>query len=561
MTARVLPRRAWMVVGLTSALLTLPTLTASAHDPTQSAPLAVPAVRATASGQALAPEPPLAATPQAPCDPALSHPETDIQGRVPLGDYESGRVKEGYRCNAELVGSFVPTSGQGEGGLKVERYVDADGHECAYYDTTQLFPTNVANEHGLGVYVLDMADPSHPVQTTTLTTPAMLTPHESLVLNQKRGLLVAVAGNLFTAPGLIDVYDVTKDCRHPEHLSSTPTGILGHESGFAPDGRTFYAASFSSETIVAVDLDDPSSPKVLGAYNIGSHGISVSDDGNRLYVAALDLGDTAEIILKSPVANLDPRALLTFDSSEIQARKPNPQLRLVSALTWSTVSTPQVGIPITIGGHRYVVEVDEFGALSQVGAGRIIDFADEMNPFVVSNLRLAVHQPENFERIAGDPSAQGPEQTFGYSAHYCNVPSRVDPGLVACDMIGSGLRVFDIRDPLHPREVAYFNAPILGGTQDYPHDLSSPTFVPARREIWYTDIHGGFYAVRLSAAAWPTAAATAARPLDRGNSATEGRPQSELPKTGGRTPWAPIAACLVAAAAVLSWIRRSRTSP
>jgi hypothetical protein len=519
---------------------------ASAHLSAQ----AVGEVRASAA------EPPLLATPQAACNPVHSHPETDLQGRVPAADYESGRVAEGYRCNADLVGQFVSSSpSQGEGGLKVERYLDAAGHECAFYDTTQLFPQNVGNEHGTGVYVLDMADPSKPVKTASLQTPAMLTPHESLALNQKRGLLVAVAGNLFTAPGLVDVYDVTEDCRHPVLLSSTPTGILGHESGFAPDGRTYYAASFSSETIVAIDLDDPRSPKVLGAYNIGSHGISVSDDGNRIYVAALDPGDTAQEVLESPTGNVDPPALLIFDSSEIQARKPNPQLRPVSALTWSTVSTPQLGIPITIGGHPYVIETDEFGAQGRVGAGRIIDVADETKPFVVSNLRLAVHQTENFEKTADDPSATGANRTFGYSAHYCNVPSRVDPGIVACDMISSGLRVFDIRDPRNPREVAYFNAPVLGGTQDVPWAMSLPTFVPERREIWYSDVHGGFYAVRLTAAAWPTAAPAAPAAPPRQSP----RIQAELPATGADTPWAAALACLGAAALLWCWIRRSHS--
>jgi hypothetical protein len=42
---------------------------------------------------------------------------------------------------------------------------------------------------------------------------------------------------------LIDLYDISEDCRHPQLKSSTPTGILGHESGISPDGRTFYSAS------------------------------------------------------------------------------------------------------------------------------------------------------------------------------------------------------------------------------------------------------------------------------------------------------------------------------
>ena len=514
-----------------------------------------------AIAQASTPEPPLAPTPQAGCDAAHSHPETDLQGRVPATDYANGRVRQGYRCNADLVGSFLPSSAQqGHGGLKVERYVDAAGHECAYFDSTQMFPTNAFNEHGVGVYVLDMADPSTPVKTASLTTPAMLSPHESLVLSQARGLLVAVAGNAGTLPGIVDVYDVSEDCLHPEHLSSTPTGIVGHESGLSPDGRTFYAASFASETIVAIDLDDPRSPKTLWVGNIGSHGLSVSEDGNRIYVAALDVGDTAEF-LGSPIGNLDAPGLVILDTSEIQARTPDPQVRLVGTLTWSTVSTPQNAIPITVGGHPYVVEIDEFGAGRRVGAGRIIDIADETKPFVVSNLRLAVHQPENFASVRGDPGAT----PFGYSAHYCNVPTRTDPGIVACAMISSGLRIFDIRDPRRPREVAYFNAPVNGGPQGYPFAMSSPTFAPERREVWYADANSGFYAVRLTQAAWPTAPAPAPAPVPAlapsGASAVAAGDHdrgSELPATGGPSPWLVAAACLGAAVIARRLARRTR---
>ena len=63
------------------------------------------------------------------------------------------------------------------------RYVDAAGHECAYYDTALLFPLNALNLEqpaALGVAVLDMADPAHPKQTALLTEVPMLSPHESL---------------------------------------------------------------------------------------------------------------------------------------------------------------------------------------------------------------------------------------------------------------------------------------------------------------------------------------------------------------------------------------------
>jgi hypothetical protein len=439
----------------------------------------------------LAPEPPVLATPRADCGPG-SRPETGTQGRVSPEDHESGRAARGFTCNTELVGSYSKPNAIGTvGGFKVERYVDAAGHECAYYDTTLMWPTNILDAEG-GVNVLDMADPANPVLTDRLLTPAMDTPHESLVLSQRRGLLVAVAGNLTTNVGHIDVYDVSQDCRHPVLRSSAPVGILGHESGMAPDGRTFFSASPGSDTLVAVDISNPSLPVPLWVGNYNSHGLSISNDGHRAYVAGTDDG------------------LIILDTTEVQERVlPIPTVREVARLKWRTMSIPQNAIPVTIGGHAYLVEIDEFGGQEKVGAGRIIDIADETRPRVISNMRLEVHQPENFEAQSNDNGANNPVQ--GYAGHYCNVPRRTDPGIVACSMILSGLRVFDIRDPERPREIAYFNAPVTpriippAGIVPDPSNwaMSSPSFVPERGEIWYSDGLSGFYAVRVTNGVWP----------------------------------------------------------
>src|SRR5918992_5572817 len=170
--------------------------------------------RAQASSAPFGPEPPLLPTPRADCGPG-SQPETGIQGRVSPEDHSSGRAARGFTCNTALVGSYQRPNPQGTvGGFKVERYVDAAGHDCAYYDTTLMYPTNALDQEG-GVNVLDMSNPSRPTLTARLVTPAMDTPHESLVLSQRRGLLAAVAGNLTTNVGQIDIYDVSQDCRHP----------------------------------------------------------------------------------------------------------------------------------------------------------------------------------------------------------------------------------------------------------------------------------------------------------------------------------------------------------
>jgi hypothetical protein len=234
-----------------------------------------------------------------------------------------------------------------------------------------------------GVAVLDMSNPAKPVQTATLTEIPMLSPHESLNLNPKRGLLAAVTGNPSTYPGLVSIYDVSKDCRHPVLQSTSAVARLGHESGFSPDGKTFYATGTARESITAVDVTNPKEPHAVWQGNVVSHGMTLSDDGNRAYIA-------------DPDGNM-----LILDTSQIQARKPDPRTREVSRLTWASASIPQNAIPFTRSGKPYVLEFDEYtqgttspgGDRDVVGAGRIIDISDETKPHVVSNLRLAINQP------------------------------------------------------------------------------------------------------------------------------------------------------------------------
>lgn len=442
-----------------------------------------------------------AATPQANCGPG-SRPETGMQGRVSQEDHDSGRAAAGFICNMQLVGSQVAPIANGTvGGFKTHRYVDPQGNECAYYDSTLLFPTNLVDGQA-GVKVLDMSDPTNPVQTAALLSPAMLSPHESLVISEKAGILAAVLGNPAFGPGVIDVYDISQDCRNPVLLSSSPLGIFGHESGLSPDGKTFYAGSPGTSTLVAVDISNPSMPQFLWQGNYPSHGLTLSEDGNRAYVASIG----------------EPAGLLILDVSEIQSRQDNPEVRELGNVTWSSVSIPQNAVPFTKNGKPYVMEIDEFasgdsagptpaggGGEARVGAARIIDISNENKPFVVSDLRLQVHNNANRPLIANDPGASNP--TGGYAGHYCSIPTTVDPTIVACSMIVSGLRVFDISDLANPVEVAYHVAPTKDRIAPIPapasaYAMSAPAFVPERKEIWYSDGYSGFYALKVINNAW-----------------------------------------------------------
>jgi hypothetical protein len=115
-----------------------------------------------------------------------------------------------------------------------------------------------------------------------------------------------------------------------------------------------------------------------------------------------------------------------------------------------------------------------------------------------------VHEPENRAQIAGDPGAQSFLQ--GYAGHYCAVPQREEPGIVACSFIVSGLRVFDIRDAERPKEIGYFTTPAGPTRNPGPASnfaMSAPAFDPESGEIWYADGNTGFYALRMAEGVWP----------------------------------------------------------
>ena len=483
-------------------------------------------------------EPPLVATPRAVCGKG-SHPLAGMQGRVPASAINSPTGARGYWCN------LTPVAHQGvSGGFKVLRYVDPHGHECAFYDTALLYPINALRLSGpsLGVAVLDMSHSAHPVQTATLTSLPMMSPHESLSLNTRRGLLAAVLGNPATYPGLVSIYDVSQDCRHPVLDSTALVARFGHEGAFSPDGNTFYAAGTAVKSLTAIDVSDPRHPGPIWQGDGYSHGLTISDDGNRAYVADPIDGE-----------------LLILDTSEIQARAPNPQVREISRLTWNSATIPQSADHDH--GTPYLLEFDEyafrFGSLAPpdtVGAARLIDISDEQYPRVVSNLRLEVNQPPGHHAASGDPGAISPVQ--GYAAHYCNVPRENDPGIVACSFISSGLRVFNIQNPLHPREIAYFIAPPNrapeNGEDGSNFAMSKPAFAPARREIWYTDGTSGFYVLRLPARLWPNRTASSAQRPDQ-------------PSTSSATPPGGSVSLLLANLPPLgvfgAWVALSRAAP
>ncbi len=232
------------------------------------------------------------------------------------------------------------------------------------------------------------------------------------------------------------------------------------------------------------------------------HGMRLSDDGRTLYAAHIG---------NPTLSGITGGGLRVLDVSQIQDRVAHPKVPILSTITWHGSSIPQAAEPFTRDGHQYLFEVDEFVDLfsaqglsdlrkAPVGAARIINVDDPRHPVIVSDVRLAVHQPDNrTDEQFKDPGASFPAQ--GYAAHYCGMPTRDNPDIAGCSMILSGLRLFDIRDVTHPREVAYFNKPVVNPTKVLgtgAYAMSQPAWDPSNDSVWYTDTNSGFYVVRLT---------------------------------------------------------------
>jgi len=413
------------------------------------------------------------------------HPETALQGQVPAAMRAAGF--QGFNCNLQLVGQ---SRGDGANWQTTE-FRDEHHHICAYHGTS--FST--ANRTHLGVPVLDVSEPDAPTPTGYLTTTSMLDPWESLKVNERRQLLGADNGHNGGGGPEVDIYDVSGDCRTPQLLATVAVGkadgstgsphpVIGHEGAWAPDGLTYYGGDLrytytpagstatASGQYYAVDTTDPTHPALITSWTTGIvganvHGMSIRDDGNRGYFVSLGGRD--------PTALTDPtkpatNGLLIYDLSQIQARAPNPQVRLISQLLWKDGSVAQHTIAVRIDGHPYVIFVDEGGSggisgpiqeqaacaagLPLFPMARIIDIRDETKPKIVSRLALEIHNPANCAKVLPDLVGLS---IFTYGSHYCSVDNKHHATTLACGYFNSGIRVFDIRNPRRPKEIAYYN--------------------------------------------------------------------------------------------------------
>ena len=438
--------------------------------------------------------------------PALCGPgdvrEPGIQGDVPAGQTAN------YNCGVKLVGQ-LPRVGNVQGTGK-----------CAY----------VRNRGQ--VYVVDVSDPAKPVEVGSVPVQSG-SETMRVVVTDKRAVLVSGSS----------VYDIA-DCLHPVLMGEIqwpPLSLPGVAARLVPhDIRVNHAgtrvyASFGLWEADISNLRDPKSWTVtdhrceLAAQQPGpwselhqqalKAGLSLCADATQpnprganyvLGASPLQSSLLWPTLSHSPDLNGDDTRLYVGDqaggTSGLWA--PVAKVRIID-LTKSPpkiigeVDGPGHGLDwFRSGGRDYVLHSNEggtTGVLNQaagadtcrpyprpfaLGWGFDVFVSDVTRPDRarhVSMLRIAINDPE----FCAARKASGRDPWIAY--HLVDNP--LDAKFVAVNFGSAGLRIFDIRQPAKPSEVAYFNhGPLVHGGVGYYDAARGLIYAAGGSGFWVLEV-------------------------------------------------------------------------
>jgi hypothetical protein len=328
---------------------------------------------------------------------------------------------------------------------------------------------------GQGTSILDVTDPAAPRLVSQWPAPAGTHTHKVQVGD---GLLLVnhehfpVAGPGTGSAGLA-VYRL-EDPLAPTPLGFWSSGGRGVHRIVYTGGRFAYLSAtpdgFDDRIWLVLDLADPAHPVEVGRWWWPGQWVG---GGERPAWAPGRRHAAHHALLDGDVAFLgyDDANLVVLDVTD------RSRPRLLSTLTWEGGSTHTC---LPLPGRKLVVATDEQvtpGPDAAVRTVRLIDVSDPRQPVVVGVVP------------APDMTLARPGARFGAHNLHENQPgSYASERLVFATYFSAGLRVYDLEDPRHPREVAHFvpeAAPGQAAAQ------SNDVFVDAGGLVYLTDRVGG----------------------------------------------------------------------
>jgi hypothetical protein len=467
-------------------------------------------------------------------------PEGSVQGDVPMADQQSGRAQKGYNCGLALLG-YTPLNGDGRPNQNAN--MAWAGH-CAYISGSagvSVAPQSKPNPPpGAGIAVVSVSPAGVPTQVGVMRNPGALATAETInAVTTAAGRSILVVGqygnDAISDPKPMDVYDVSNpDCRKWRHIPNPqypndptkatyywPENI--HNLTLSRDGKYVFATIplqavditglFDSnprtgvtylgdieKAMPALDVSPGPSGDLEGkipapvhnqmhAQTSGSHEAWVSDDDRTLYVGG---------------QKVDGEQFSIVDISKWLQRKPDGSPdgppRIISQFSGRGHSIRTA----RIGGVPYVLHSDEsvfgaaYGCLPQEGAPFagpaqpwLTNISDPAHPKAVSQFGLQINEPKNCKKQYDAKENE--------SVHYHDVDDPSDTTFVMASMWNAGIRVFDVRNPRQPTEVAYFNPGDIDPLASTQLDQAwgHIRYVPASGQIWFATEWGGFWVVRI----------------------------------------------------------------
>jgi hypothetical protein len=401
-------------------------------------------------------------------------PETGLQGDIPRRDQLSGRAERGYNCGLAVVGH----TDLGRRGANANM---AWAGNCAYIA-------------GDGIAVVDVSDPQHPRHVTTLHGPGSDSTLETIAARTFGGRAVLVAGRYgllpLSGPAPMDIYDV-RDCARPKLMSTFqfPTNI--HNLTLSPDTHRVY----TTLPMQVADITDLARPRYVGRIereipnppppvrNL-SHEVETSADESRVYVGGqvIGIGETFTILDVSGWPASPPRIV-----SQVPGRG--------HSIRRATIK----GRPYLLRSEESILNPTAKGCLPErlnpvAGASEpyLMDISDETQPVDIAQFRLEINKPPNcLAQVLSGVNA---------SVHYHDVDDPADTTFAMLSMWHAGLRIADLRDPLNPREIAYFNPGAWATRAQGPRldqAWAHVRYAPETGHIWFTTRTGGFWVLEL----------------------------------------------------------------
>lgn len=463
-------------------------------------PIAGPAARAESDRHAL-------------CGPE-DLPETGIQGDVPTADQKSGRAEMGYNCGLALVGhATLDADGRAPGGNANMAWAG----DCAYVSGPGSVFGRGNPSPTQGVAVVDVSDPTTPRHVRTLREPGATLALETLhaIDNGDRAVLVVGEyGNQSGGDKPMTVYDASH-CADPVELATFlwPENI--HNLTISGNGRYVFA----TQPLQVVDIDGLFDDDPDTGFRYVGNLESVTESPLIQIRPGPDLDDVLPIPKLPRSIYLSHEAWPTHDGTKLYLGGQLPNFDVFTILDiadWLEGNGPPRVISqrsgrghsvrtATIGGTPYVLHSEESvfglakGCLPSVlnpfaGAAEpfLTDISDEANPDMeVSQLQLDINRPQNcLAQLDSGVDA---------SVHYHDVDNPDDTTFVMASMWNAGLRVFDVRDPVDPVEVAYFNPGDVAEGSEVVLDQAwgHVRYVPETGHIWFATASGGFWVLEL----------------------------------------------------------------